>query len=115
MVPHRLPVPTGVLGLLLAASLAGCTQAPASMLPPASTRVISPSPPPIGEGEKEIAVQSRYGHGGVSGVTRIGQLGPEVRMPNGTWIDCKQDCANTLREETVDFWEARVPAAAPGK
>ena len=58
---------------------------------------------------REIAVLacSHHGHGCVRGVVRPGQFGPEVRMPGGTWIGCKLDCKNTLREETVDFWETR--------
>jgi hypothetical protein len=34
-------------------------------------------------------------------------------MPGGTWIPCKQDCRETLREETVDFWET-INERAPG-
>jgi hypothetical protein len=26
-------------------------------------------------------------------------------MPGGTWIGCKGSCRDTLRDETVDFWE----------
>ena len=54
-----------------------------------------------------VSVCSRYGKGCVSGPVRPGQFGPEVRMPGGTWISCKLDCKNTLREETVDFWETK--------
>jgi hypothetical protein len=49
---------------------------------------------------------SRFGHGSVSGPVRRGPRGLlEVRMPGGTWIDCGRSCSDTLRRETVDFWE----------
>jgi hypothetical protein len=54
-----------------------------------------------------VTVCSRYGKGCVSGPVRPGKFGPDVRMPGGTWISCKLDCRNTLREETVDFWETK--------
>ena len=53
-----------------------------------------------------VEVCSRYGNGCVSGPTRPGRFGDrEVRMPGGTWIGCKLDCRQTLREETIDFFE----------
>jgi hypothetical protein len=55
-----------------------------------------------------VTAESRYGHGRVSGPVRSGHRGGhEVRMPGGTWIDCGRSCAETLRRETVDFWESR--------
>ena len=56
-----------------------------------------------------VTAESRFGHGDVSGPVRIGPRGArEVRMPGGTWIECRQGCADTLRRETVDFWENRT-------
>lgn len=53
-----------------------------------------------------VNVCSRYGNGCVSGPTRPGRFGDrEVRLPGGTWIACKLDCRQTLREESVDFFE----------
>jgi hypothetical protein len=48
---------------------------------------------------------SRYGRGCVSGPTRRGQYGREVRLPGGTWYGCAGDCRDKLRAETVDFWD----------
>jgi hypothetical protein len=48
---------------------------------------------------------SRYGRGCVSGPTRRGQYGREVRLPGGTWYGCGGDCRDKLRAETVDFWD----------
>jgi hypothetical protein len=52
-----------------------------------------------------VVAESRYGHGTVSGPVRMGRVGPQVRLPGGNWIDCKRSCSETLRQETVDFWE----------
>ncbi len=48
---------------------------------------------------------SRFGRGCVSGPIRRGRYGPEVRLPGGTWYGCAGDCRDTLRAETVDFWD----------
>jgi hypothetical protein len=56
-------------------------------------------------GPNEVVAESRFGHGTVSGPVRGARHGREVRLPGGTWIDCGRSCAETLRTETVDFWE----------
>ncbi len=48
---------------------------------------------------------SRFGNGSISAPVRPGPRGLEVRLPGGTWIDCGRSCSNTLRSQTVDFWE----------
>lgn len=48
---------------------------------------------------------SHHGHGCIRGEVRYGPVGPEVRMPGGTWIGCKRNCRRTLREEALDFFE----------
>jgi hypothetical protein len=59
------------------------------------------------EGRTVIA-ESRYGHGTVSGPVRRNAKGRlEVRAPGGTWFECVRSCTETLRRETVDFWESR--------
>lgn len=60
-----------------------------------------------------VTACSRYGNGCVSGPTRQGPVEREVRMPGGTWIGCKRDCRETLREETVDFFDT-LRERAPG-
>jgi hypothetical protein len=52
-----------------------------------------------------VSVCSQYGKGCVTGAVRPGRFGSEVRLPGGTWISCKLDCKQTLREESVDFFE----------
>ncbi len=57
-------------------------------------------------GEGVVTAESRFGHGVVSGPVRIARAGHrEVRLPGGTWISCSRSCAETLRVESVDFWE----------
>jgi hypothetical protein len=53
-----------------------------------------------------VTAESRNGHGSVSGPVRLGRAGSrEVRLPGGTWIACGRSCAETLRVESIDFWE----------
>jgi hypothetical protein len=62
-------------------------------------------PQPRGHHGGEVVAESRFGHGSVSGAVRPTNVGREVRLPGGTWIDCGRSCSETLRVETVDFWE----------
>jgi hypothetical protein len=106
------------LAALVSAGLAGCAASAA----------------PSGVGLKEIAkpqslatdargdgivgyahAESRYGHGSISGpVRRGGGSGLEVMMPRGTWLDCGRSCSDTLRRQTVDFWENHGGPNSPG-
>ena len=61
-----------------------------------------------------IKVCSQYGKGCVTAPTRPGRFNDrDVRLPGGTWIACKLDCRQTLREESVDFFET-LRERAPG-
>jgi hypothetical protein len=56
--------------------------------------------------EREVAVAvSKHGNGTVAGPVRLTRTGYEVRKPNGPWIACRTSCSETLRVETVDFFE----------
>lgn len=59
---------------------------------------------PRPEGPVAVA-HSRFGNGTVSGPVRTTRVGYEVRKPNGTWIACRRSCSETLRVETIDFYE----------
>lgn len=64
-----------------------------------------------------VTAESRWGNGTVSGPVRQGKFGPEVRLPGGTWIHCVRSCSETLRRETVDFWQSHgnhAPDPGPG-
>lgn len=56
-----------------------------------------------------VVAESRYGKGVVSGEVRPGRHGLQVRLPGGTWIDCVRSCSETLRRQSVDFWESNGP------
>ena len=32
----------------------------------------------------------------------------EVQLPGGTWIDCRGDCAATIKAEHTEFWENQM-------
>ena len=63
-----------------------------------------------------VTAQSDYGNGTVRGLVRNGPFGLEVKLPNGPWVNCRKSgllnrdnpCSETLRRETVDFWETRT-------
>ena len=54
-----------------------------------------------------VTACSGYGNGCYTASVRTGRFGPEMRLKGGTWIDCRGDCRETLREETIDFWETQ--------
>ncbi len=58
-----------------------------------------------------VVAESRWGKGAVAGPVRRGRHGWQVRLPRGTWIDCGKSCSETLRRQTVDFWESQGPHA----
>ena len=52
-----------------------------------------------------VFAESNYGNGSVSGAVREGHNGPQVRLPGGTWVNCVRSCSDTLRRQSVDFWQ----------
>jgi hypothetical protein len=62
-----------------------------------------------------VTVCSRFDTKCISGPTRPGRNGLEVRMPGGTWIDCQRDCRDTLRVATIDFWAQREQERGGGE
>lgn len=59
-----------------------------------------------GTGPGYVVAESHWGHGTISGPVRRGPVGWQVRMPGGSWIDCGRSCSQTLRQQTIDFWES---------
>ena len=59
-----------------------------------------------------VVACSRYGNGCYEAPTRQGRFGPEMRLKGGTWIDCRGDCREALRQETVDFWDTQREKAS---
>lgn len=58
-----------------------------------------------------VVAHSRFGNGTATGAVRETRLGPQVRLPGGTWEYCRRSCSETLRVETVDIWEGRSDGA----
>lgn len=54
-----------------------------------------------------VVAHSRFGNGSITGAVRQTSVGPQVRLPGGTWEYCRRSCSETLRVETVDIWEGR--------
>ena len=52
-----------------------------------------------------VVAKSDHGNGTVRGRVRATRLGPQVRLPGGTWIYCEINCTYTLRINSVDLWE----------
>ena len=65
------------------------------------------------DGPRHVVAESQWGNGTISGPVRAGRHGWQVRLPRGTWIDCVRSCSDTLRRETIDFWQSNGPQA-PG-
>jgi hypothetical protein len=53
-----------------------------------------------------VVAQSRFGHGQIEGKTRETPRGLQVQLPGGTWVYCRRSCSETLRVETIDFFES---------
>lgn len=92
--------------LLLAACAVGCVSV-GSALAGDLPRWDRGSRHDKGPMEGYVVAESRFGNGTVSGPVRRVRTGYEVRMPGGTWIQCRRSCSETLRVETVDFWQNR--------
>ncbi len=63
-----------------------------------------------------VTAESRYGNGAVSAPVRVAQFGRQVKLPGGFWLYCETNsllfdrnrpCSETLRRETIDFWETQ--------
>ena len=56
--------------------------------------------------EGVAVAESFYGHGTATAPVRRNSKGRlEVGLPGGTWYECAFSCSDTLRRQTVDFWE----------
>jgi hypothetical protein len=53
-----------------------------------------------------VIAKSRYGNGMARGHVRPTNLGWQVQLPGGRWVDCRRSCSETLRVDTVDFWDS---------
>jgi hypothetical protein len=65
-----------------------------------------------GYGGGYVVTESWMGGGRVGGTVRRTPLGRQVQLPGGSWIYCRRSCAETLRAETVDFWDGQINSGA---
>ena len=71
---------------------------------PCSAQGASPSPYPGGF----VIAKSRFGNGTMRGEVRRAALGWRVQLPGGRWVYCRRSCSETLRVETIDFFESNA-------
>jgi hypothetical protein len=55
-----------------------------------------------------VIANSRFGNGSIRGAVRHSLLGWEVQLPGGNWAYCRRSCSETLRVETIDFFNANA-------
>ena len=63
----------------------------------------------------QVTACSRYGHGCMTVPLRQGRFDAEYRLPNGTWMPCKQSCKDAIREDVIDYWETLNERAGSGR
>lgn len=52
-----------------------------------------------------VTACSRYGNGCRTAPLRRAAFDYEYRLPNGTWMPCRQSCKDAFREDVIDYWE----------
>lgn len=52
-----------------------------------------------------VTTYSRHGNGEISGPIRRARFGWQVQLPSGSWTDCRRSCEETLRVQSIDFFE----------
>ncbi len=55
-----------------------------------------------------VIAESRFGNGTVRGDVRPTAVGWEVQLPGGRWVFCRRSCSETLRVETIDFFQSNA-------
>lgn len=61
-----------------------------------------------------VRANSHFGNGSITGIVRPARFGWEVRLPHGTWVDCRRSCEETLRVQTVDLTEQQEGGGISG-
>ncbi len=59
-----------------------------------------------GHSATSVTAESRFGNGSITAPIRYSEKGWEVLLPGGHWVYCRRSCAETLRVETIDFFNA---------
>lgn len=60
---------------------------------------------------KSVKACSQHGNGCLVAPVRQGRFGLEAQLKSGTWIPCRGDCREAIREDVLDFWETQSDRA----
>lgn len=60
---------------------------------------------------KSVKACSQHGNGCLVAPVRQGRFGLEAQLKSGTWIPCRGDCREAIREDVLDFWETQADRA----
>ncbi len=55
-----------------------------------------------------VIAKSRFGNGAIKARVRRSALGWTVQLPGGQWAFCRRSCSETLRVETIDFFQSNA-------
>ncbi|MEL7543503.1 MAG: hypothetical protein AAGJ70_06990 [Pseudomonadota bacterium] len=63
-----------------------------------------------------VTAHSLNGNGTLTAAVRPAARGGwQFRTPGGNWQDCEGDCAVTLRNKVLDFWDNNATRSYPGR
>ncbi|AHB50419.1 hypothetical protein W911_16545 [Hyphomicrobium nitrativorans NL23] len=60
---------------------------------------------------KSVKACSQHGNGCLVAPVRKARFGLEAQLKSGTWIPCRGDCRETIRQDVLDFWETQADRA----
>lgn len=60
---------------------------------------------------KSVKACSRHGNGCLVAPVRQGRFGLQAQLKSGTWIECRGDCREAIRQDVLDFWETQAERA----
>ena len=60
---------------------------------------------------KSVKACSHHGNGCLVAPVRQGRFGLEAQLKSGTWISCRGDCREAIRQDVLDFWETQSDRA----
>ena len=60
---------------------------------------------------QSVKACSHHGNGCLVAPVRQGRFGLEAQLKSGTWISCRGDCREAIRQDVLDFWETQSDRA----
>ncbi len=55
-----------------------------------------------------VIAKSRFGNGVIKARVQNSTIGWKVQLPGGRWVFCRRSCSETLRVETIDFFQSNA-------